>query len=543
MTVRRVTTTETDNTSLPYLSQKERLEVYNVLTSGVQHLWSKNKYQEDVAQNLLDALVPLTTKDPYFLASLTSYIFRQAESNKDLKVMTALVNALSSADGTPFSPGSKYLKPNLRSVSVAAVEMLDPKTASHITELEGKKWSVDGYFNKARHFPNVLKTALKKYLLYREKNPDMLRGITKSGMRNMIREMYIKLHLAPSVEAAGILRWEQKDGRKIDFEKRAFDFTDKTDLQVAKMIRKEKVPFLGALAELSRIAKKISPVIAVALLEQATGDQAVIAHKTFNDAGILKDPEVLALYEEKIRTAKNALDRVASFSGKLDEQSAKILKQARADVRKEQVGDIGKVYLHLDASGSMNAVIDFAKERGTLIAELVKNPRENFKWGVYDYKGVDLPLPDEFVADAFRAKLFGITMGGGTDCLALYRYAREFGADVDVQVTDGAHNIGDLRARMRYYHSTHKTQSKPKACVIVDFSPVGYWNDRPGSKNPVKEAYEDNGIPVAVIRPESLSGSALVVDAIKAAVKGPEALIDSIMETPLLKLPDWYMSI
>lgn len=539
-TANRVNTPSTENPTLPYLTQEERLNVYRLLTSAALHLWSKNKKQDDKVQEFLNAIVPLTVKDPYFLAQLTSYLQANADSNKDLTTLVTYVNSLSTADGTPFSKDSEFFKPNLRKVSAASVLMLPPKQVLRLLEVAGEKWSTEGYFNKGRHFAGSLLTAIKKYIQYRERNPQMLRGIVKSGLKNTMRNLYIKSRLAPSDEAASILRWKQKDGRDITLEDRGFDFADKDDLAVAEEIRSKRVPFLTALGELSRVEKKISPVIAVALLEQATGDQAVIARKTFEDAGILKDKEVKELYEAKIREAKNALDRLQAFDSKLNEQTKQMLKQARADVRKEQIGDIGKVYLHIDASSSMQHIIEFAKEKSSLIAEMVQNPEKNFRWGMYNEMSMPLPLPRKFVADGFKEVLFSRIAMGGTDCFALYPTAREFGADVDIQITDGGHNAGDLRQKMRLYHETNPDKPKPRACVIIDFSPPNLWFDEPGSKNPVKEAYEDNGIPVAVLKPETFDSSALVVDAVKTAIKGPMAVIETIMETPLLNLPDWY---
>src|SRR5258708_22390577 len=115
MTVQSVVPNQ-ENPTLPYLSNKERLDVYNLLLTAAQHLWSKNKLQAEKMIDVLHALVPLTQKDPYFLAHLTSYVMTNPSMNlnKDLKVTAIHINSLSSADGMPFSPGSKYMKPNLR---------------------------------------------------------------------------------------------------------------------------------------------------------------------------------------------------------------------------------------------------------------------------------------------------------------------------------------------------------------------------------------------------------------------------------------------
>lgn len=513
---------------LPYLSNENRLAVYQLIVGGCQHLWSKNKLQEQKALDVMRSLVKLGQEDPYFLAHLTSWAVKQP--SKDLQVLTAYTNSLSSADGRPFSGGSKYTKPNLRYLSAAAVCQMEPKLVRRVRQLGEIKFSVPGILNEASHIPNSLITSIKKYLRYREANIEILKGIKKAGLANTLEILYRSVHMSPSDEAAAILRWQQKD-RKIKFKESVFGFEGMTDLEIANKIRKDKLPVLGAIGALP----KITPVIAVALLEQATGNQAIILRKTFEDAGVLKDKEVMELYTSKVKEAKTAVDRVETLSKTASEEVKNVLKEARSEVRKKEMEKVGKLYLMLDVSGSMHGVIEFAKKRGTTIAECVNKPTENFRWGGFGDRGEEFPLPQEFVEDAFAAILFGKPGQGSTDAFGLYPNARQFGAEVDILVTDQGHNIGDLTAKIKTYHERHPEASKPKACVIVDFSG--------GSDNTVKNSYEANQIPVTVMKPDSLKESALVVTAIRQAIQGPVVLIDEIMGTELLKLPDWYMAI
>lgn len=521
--------------SLSSLSSHERLKAYQTIVDGCHHAWSKNKPVMSRIQDILDVLIPLTESDPFFLAHLTSYVMTKSQS-KDMKLFLAYASALSTADGSPFSPGSKYKKPNLRYIGAAAAQMLEPKIADRLLTLASTKFAVDGKLNLSRHFPTALRTALKKYIQYRENNPEMLRGIKKAGLGKVMQNMYRGLHLGPSDEAAAILRWEQKD-REITMENSAFaDFKNLTDLQVAEKIRAEKLPVLGVLGALPRA---VSPVVAVALLEQATGNQAVILRKTFEDAGVLTDPEVMKLYTEKVSTAKTALDRVNTLTKDASEAVKQVLKEARSEKRKEETKGLGKIYLHLDVSGSMSAVMQYAMERGAIFAECVNNPRENFGWGLFDWRGEVLPLPEEFVQDAFAAVLFNHRggWGGYTDAFSLYPTAREFGADVDVFVSDQWHNGNNLEIMIRRCHEANPNYVKPNACVIVDFS------DPRSPCSIIKDAYEANGIPVAVIKPNTLTESALVSEAVRTAMVGPLAQVDEIMETPLLTLPNWYYAL
>lgn len=512
---------------LSFLSNEERLNVYNLLTEGCTHVWSKKKLQEQKLQTALNIFIPLTQLDPYFLAHLTSYLVEKTKV-EDFILLSIYANSLSSADGQAFSPDSKYKKPNLRYVSWAALQKLSPIQAVRLMEISRNKFSVANHLNLGQHFPTTLKKAFQKYLKYREANLSVLRGIRKAGLADKYKTLYENLRLIPSDEAASILRIKIR-GRNISFEDSLFDFKDKTDLEIAEMIRKNKLPVLSTIGALP----KMSPVVAVALLEQASGDQAVILRKVFEDAGVLKDKEVLKLYEEKILTAKTALDRVEKFQKQTNEDIARLLKTARATVRKEQVGDIGKIYMMIDASGSMDSAIKFAMQKASIFAECVNNPRENFRWGMFDTRGEELPLPEEFVQDAFKAVLFGRRFGGGTDIAALYRPAREFGADVDVIVSDGEHNSGYLNQILKNVHNQNPNFSKPKACVFINF----------GAPRLVEEAYNGIGVPVAIVNPSSLESSAGVTDAVRLALKGPMQVIEDIMDHPLLELPKWYYSI
>lgn len=517
--------------TLPFLSSEERLQAYQLIVDGCNHLWSKNKLQTEKSKEILDKLIPLTKTDPLFLAHLTSYIFKNSKG-KDLQVFLSYVSSLSSADGTPFSEGSKYLKPNLRYIGAAGVQRLDPKLANRVVEIANLKYGINGFLNEATHYPTSLRTAIKKYIQYREAHPEYVVGIKKSGLGNTFKTLYKRSRLSPSDDVVKILRWKQKD-RDVDFGERLYDFTKKTDLEIAELIRKEQIPYLGVLAELSRVKKKVSPVIAVAMLEQATGNQAVIMRATFEDAGILNDPEVLKLYEEKILTAKTALDRVDAISSTASEQIKNILKKTRATKRQSETAGLGKIFIHVDDSGSMTDIRDIAIDKSAILAECINDPVNNLKWGIFGSTGQVIPTPKEFVKDAFAKEIFSFRDGGSTDCFALYPTARDFGADVDVFITDQGHTDGDLELKIKKYHEDNPNKMKPRVCVIINCGP----------EKTVKRAYEANGIPVVEMNPNTLSESALVTEAIKNALLGPISIIDDIMSTELLKLPDYYYSL
>jgi hypothetical protein len=515
---------------LSVLSDPERLRAYETITQGCMHLWSKNKIQEEKLEPILKNFSELAEKDPLFLAHMTSYTFKKLDS-KDLKVVSAFMNSLSDADGSPFSPGSEYKKPNWRIISQAAFVELDPKLALRVLKLANKKMAF-GSKQNGTHFSKHLKTAAKKYLRYREANPKILEGIKKAGLGNTFKSIYRIARVAPSPEACKILRWKQKPGfpgTGVELNASKFDFSNLTDIQIAEKIRAEK---LKPQATLGALPDKLSPVIAAAILEQCSGDQAVVLTSMFEEQGLLKHSEVKVLYEEKIKTAKQALDRVERIKQELDEGTQKILKESKAQVRKEQVGDIGKVYLHIDISGSMQQSIDIAKNKGAILAECVQNPQENFFWGVFNSQAWELKKPGNFTRDAFAAMLYGVRADGSTNCLALWKRARELNVDTDFFITDGQHTDGNLIAMLQRL----KTEGfgYPKNVVIIK---CGQYMTN------LEDAFKAVGIPVAVIDEKQLSESALVTQAIKSAARGGVKLVDDILATPLLSLPRWFYTV
>lgn len=526
------------NEELQQLTSQERLQAYELFLRGCTHIWGRDEQtlkrglKVSKAVDVLNSLIPLTVKDPYFLAHLNSYIM-QKDMGKDLKVLSTFVNSLNTADGQAFSTGSKYTKPNLRLSAIAALQDLEPFLAIRLLEVANTKFAVTDYLNYGRHFSSSLRTGFKKYLKYREASPRWIKTIKEKAMAGDMISLYRTMRIQPSDETAAILRYRQKLKKGMKLAESSFNLEGLDDLQIAEKIRRERLPVLSTLGALPR---KVSPVIAVALLEQATGNQAVILKSMFEEAGVLKDKEVMALFQEKLATAKGSLDRVETLSKTSSEEVEQVMKQARADKRKEQLTDVGKVFLHIDTSPSMDAALEVAMKRGAIIAEMIPNPRENFRWGLFHGFGEELPLPDEFVEDAFRAILFGKTTHYSTNAFALYGNARQFGADVDVFISDGDHNVGNLDSMIQTFHQMNPNLPKPKAMVLV-FIKNAYAMDT------LKNAYEANNIPVAVVDPDTITSGAGVMLAIRSAMLGAVAQVDEIMNTPLLTLPEWYFSV
>lgn len=520
-----------NNTTLPELSDDKRLQVFKMLTAACGHLYSKGQLQQDKFNIVAPVFAEITKHDPIFMAHFN--VWTAKNDNKDLKVLSTYFGALNDADGSPFFKGSKKNKPNLRQVSYSVLQTFDPHIALRVNELAHIKFGVPGLFNNATHFPTGLNTAFKKYLKYREANPEILQGARKAGLSEKLRQIYRLSHAAPSDEAAAILSWPQKDGRKIKLQKLP-DFSKMSGDEIVKELESSKLSPQVALSVLPQ--DKITAKVAKVLLGNATGNQSLILYNWFAKNGFLEVAAIKSLFKDKAQTATTAVDRIDTLTRNSSAEDKKEMSQVRSIRRKTQSQSslIGKLYMHIDKSSSMSGAIEFAKDKASVFAECVNDPGSNFRWGLFGTKGQELALPAGFTKEDFHSTLYGVRASdGSTDCIALYKNAREFGAEVDVYVTDQGHNVGNVQSRIEAFHSKNPSLPKPKAAVIVGF----------GANTSLETSLKAVGIPTVSIKPEVLSESALVAQSIRNALVGELAVIEEIMETPLPELPKWWNQI
>jgi hypothetical protein len=524
------------STQLNEYNDSKRLAIYKMLTAACGHLYSKGKLQPEKFTAAAAIFADLAKNDPLFLAHFTAWASKQ--DGKDQKVLSVFFNALSDADGQPFFAGSELRKPNLRQVSSALIQEMDVPLTIRVAELTQHRFGVPGLLNDAKHKPTSLMTALCKFVLFRESHKDMLKGIRNAGLTEKFKRLYRAAGLSPSDYAVGIFKWNQKDGRRWKDlqEDKLPDFTVMTSKDIVEILGKVK---LSPIVALSVIPKdKITASVATALLKNCSGNQSIVLYNWFATNGFLDVPSIAALFQEKVKKATTAVDRIDTLTRNASVEQKEIMSDARSEHRKAKVatGSLGKIYMHIDISGSMDRAIAFAKDKAAIFAECLENPEKNFSWGAFTTTARDLPKPANFKKEGFHAALYGINANGGTDCFACYEKARKFGANIDVFVTDEGHNMRDFGQMVWDFHNRHLDISKPTAVIIVKFRTSD-------SSNKVKDGFEANGIPVVVISPESLSESALVAQSVATAIKGELVLIEEVMNTPLPTLPRWWESV
>lgn len=522
----------TENISaLPEYTDEKRLSIYRMIISACTHLYSKGSLQEAKFQEIAKVFADLTIHDPIFMAHLTAWAANK--DSKDMKVLSVFFNALNDANGTPFFKGSSKNKPNFREASFAILQTFDPHLVLRVLELCHKKFEVKDCLNMARHFPTGMKTAMRKYIHYREQNLDMIRGMKKGGSGKTMQNIYRLTRTAPTTEAASILNWKQKDGQEIEMEKLP-DFSNKTSKEIAEELENNKLSIIVAMSVIPK--EKITAAVAKAMLKNCTGNQSIILYNWFSRNGFLDVKSIKELFADKVKTATTAVDRIEILTKNSDAEDKKVMATVRSEKRKEVTkgANIGRIYMHIDASGSMSAAIEFAKNSASIIAECVNDPAKNFKWGMFGTTGLELANPKEFTKEDFHQALYGRTANmGNTDCIALYPNSRKFGADVDVYITDQGHNVGTISKRIREYHEKNSGVLKPRAAIIIDFSSSG---DGGLLATELKRAE----IPYSIIRPDALKESALVAQSVRAAMVGELAIIEEILNTKLPTLPKWW---
>ena len=531
-----MTQVTTNVDALNEYSDTKRLEIFKMLSAACTHLYSKGTLQEDKFLKVAEVFADVAVNDPVFMAHLTAYASKK--DSKDLKVISVFFNSLNDANGMPFFKGAKQCKPNYREVSYAVLQQLDPHLALRVLELAHKKFGITGTLNESRHFPTGLKTAFRKYIGFREQNPDSLRGMKKSGLAKKMQQLYRLTRTHPTPEAAGILRWNQREGEAIKMENLP-DFASMKSEQIAEKLEELKLSPTVALSVVPQ--DKITAKVAKALLKGCSGNQSIILYNWFARNGFLDVKSINELFKDKVAESTTAVDRIDTLTKDADEEDKKEMAQVRSAVRKRaaKTAELGKVFLHIDASGSMQQAIQFAMDNAATIAECVDKPATNFGWGLFSSRGQQLPLPAEFTKEDFYKILYGVRAGGSTDCIALYAEARKAGAEIDIYVTDQGHNVGTINKRIDDFHAANPNVPKPKAAVIIDFS--GNRNAQYTAQ--LEDGMRKAGIPVAKMTPESLKESALIPQAVATAIKGEMAVLDEILDTPLPFLPKWWNNV
>lgn len=238
-----------------------------------------------------------------------------------------------------------------------------------LQQLEPYRVARVGKFARSQKPNRQVRGALTDYLSALEINKDRFDGATKVAGRQL-HDLYALFHIKPSPRAQTILFDGKVPEGEFDVKKALREAA--TPEEQALIIIDHRVPYRLATSML----KGLTPAIWVALIEVMTPVEAINARSRIEKSGILSDPKIRKLYEDKIRkSATSARLGVTTLRERKSTKGTDKRVQAIVEEVKEKKVAAGQritvdTLLAVDISGSMMEAIEIAKRLGTIIAPI-----------------------------------------------------------------------------------------------------------------------------------------------------------------------------
>ncbi len=267
-------------------------------------------------------------------------------------------------------------------------------------------------FGLFRNPPRALKTEITRYLRERESDPEWFDGSVLAA-RKAIKRLYALLHVKPGARAQQILFDENPpaDSRLAALKLLA---RAATPIEQARAIIEHRIPYRVA----ATVVQQMTPTVLLALIEVMSPQELINNLGSLQRRGSMDNPDLKALIERKLETAKTAA-RVSAFKA---EEAMKAVPVA-ADLRKklEEVSDAqvkakGRITrptaLLIDKSSSMELAIELGKRIGAAISAICESE-------LYVYAFDTMAFPIERAGDdlaSWERALRGIHASGSTSC-------------------------------------------------------------------------------------------------------------------------------
>jgi hypothetical protein len=514
---------------------------------------------KEVATWMFRQVAEIWKLDNEFAARWASHAY--AEDHRDLKVILASFMLVQTRKGDPVLDGGKvaFLDEDYRDVGEAMIlqngaKYLDlkmilrilgvlelPEVAAIVREL--------GFGNSARskflgRFPKVA----EKWLRYREENPQLLKGLIKSGQRSSLKRLATTVRYKPTTpKFFKDLRWKQvqaKDGHRGlaigEAVSAAETWADLREEQICERIVQSKMNFKRIVGLLPEAVGLSRAVMAAAIEAGSLSDKDLILYTpTLEELGLLKVPAIHGKWQLALKAAED--QRAANVATRVKGKETKELLQGAADTAMqkavEEVIRGMRVYFIVDISGSMENAIEQAKVNITKF--LPGFPLDKIHVSVFNTSGREIALKHATAAgveNAFR----GIKASGGTSygagVMALHTHKPKAEEDAlfffigDEEATPFAQDVrmsginpvafAFIKVRVNGYSAVRDTaQALGIPCIMVD-----------------QNTFED---PYAIPRTIRNLIAATPVGRAPARIQQRETLVDVILKTPLLTKPAW----
>jgi hypothetical protein len=514
---------------------------------------------KEVATWMFRQVAEIWKLDNEFAARWASHAY--AEDHRDLKVILASFMLVQTRKGDPVLDGGKvaFLDEDYRDVGEAMIlqngaKYLDlkmilrilgvlelPEVAAIVREL--------GFGNSARskflgRFPKVA----EKWLRYREENPQLLKGLIKSGQRSSLKRLATTVRYKPTTpKFFKDLRWKQvqaKDGHRGlaigEAVSAAETWADLREEQICERIVQSKMNFKRIVGLLPEAVGLSRAVMAAAIEAGSLSDKDLILYTpTLEELGLLKVPAIHGKWQLALKAAED--QRAANVATRVKGKETKELLQGAADTAMqkavEEVIRGMRVYFIVDISGSMENAIEQAKVNITKF--LPGFPLDKIHASIFNTSGREVILRHATAAGVENA-FQGIRASGGTSygagVMALSKHKPKDDEDAlfffigDEEAAPFAHEVrlsginpvafAFIKVRVNGYSAVRDTaQALGIPCIMVD-----------------QNTFED---PYAIPRTIRNLIAATPVGRAPARIQQRETLVDVILKTPLLTKPAW----
>jgi len=297
-------------------------------------------------------------------------------------------------------------------------------------------------FGLFRNPPRSLKTEIVRYLREREADADWFDSIVLIA-RKHVKRLYALNHVKPGERAQRILFDEDPPADSRLFALRAL--AKATDpAEQARAIIDNAIPYRIA----ATVIKQMTPTVLLALVNAMSPQELINNVASLKKRGAFDSPEIKALIEGKLETARSA-GRVSAFKASKAIEAAPVSAEVKAKL--EQVADAqikrkGRIArptaLLIDKSGSMQVAIELGKRIGAMISAVCQ--KELFVYA-FDTMAYPIERAGDDIASWERA-LMGITAGGGTSCgvsIQAMMLKKQYVEQI-ILVTDEGENTGPL---------------------------------------------------------------------------------------------------
>lgn len=227
---------------------------------------------------------------------------------------------------------------------------------------------VDFMKQRRGKMPRSARTAVRRYLRAREKNPEFFDRAALRA-RKAMKHLYATLHIKPDPRAEAVLFQDAPPVDSLAFALKRIAKAE-TPAEQARLIVEHKVPYTIAVGAV----RKLTPTVLVALIDAMSPQEVINSLHSLKGRGALDHLEVKALIDCKLEAAQSDV-RVSAFKARVAMDAAELDAETAARLERvtdEQVRKRGRITkptaLLIDKSGSMQNAIEVGKRIAALIS-------------------------------------------------------------------------------------------------------------------------------------------------------------------------------